>query len=34
MSDLLRVIEQAEATHPGESDDGGSRSDADEMLGK
>jgi len=34
MSDLLRVIEQAEATHPGESADGDSRSDAEETPGK
>jgi hypothetical protein len=34
MSDLLRVIAQAEATQSGEADDGGSRSDAEEMPGK
>jgi hypothetical protein len=34
MSDLLRVIAQSEATHPGESDDGGSRSDVEETPGK
>jgi dodecin len=34
MSDLLRVIAQAEATHPGESDDGDSRSGAEKTPGK
>jgi flavin-binding protein dodecin len=33
MSDLLRVIEQSEAIHPGGSDDVGSRSDAEETPG-
>jgi len=34
MSDLLRVIAQAEATHPDESEVDGSRSDAEETPGK
>ena len=34
MSDLLRVIAQAEESHPGEVDESGSRSDVEETPGE